>query len=119
MVKKILVVEDVADIQLMMRVLLESFGYQVITANDGSEAVEKVKEDQPDLILMDIMMPVLDGISATKIIREFETDKIPIIAVTAYDNPYHQRALDAGCNEVIPKPLDFEYLKTRLTQYLV
>jgi CheY-like chemotaxis protein len=118
MPKMVLIVEDVADIRMIMKMLVESFGYRAITADDGYEAIEKAVEFHPDLILMDIMMPILDGIDATRIIRRINKDKVPILAVTAYDNNYHQKALEAGCNEVLQKPLDFENFKPLLRQYL-
>jgi CheY-like chemotaxis protein len=118
MAKTVLIVEDVADIRLMMKMLVTSYGYRVLTANDGYEALEKFKEYHPDLILMDLMMPVLDGVMATKIIRDLGEDKVPILAVTAYDTLYQQRAIEAGCDDVIPKPVDFERLKPLLGQYL-
>ncbi len=82
--KKILIVEDVEENRILLRFLLESFGYQVIEAIDGFRAVEIVKHQIPDLILIDMALPLINGITATKIIRQFkETSKIPIIALTA------------------------------------
>jgi|SRR5215213_4275160 len=119
MKKNVLIVEDVADIRAMMKIMVELYGYQAITADDGYEAIEKVKNHCPDLILMDMMMPVLDGVVAVKIIRNLEeTNEIPIIALTAYNELYRTKALEAGCNEVIGKPLNFDNLKPLLNQYL-
>jgi CheY-like chemotaxis protein len=119
MKKKVLIVEDVADVRAMMKILVECYGYQAITADDGYEAIEKVKAHQPDLVLMDLMMPVLDGVIATRIIRNLEQiNEIPIIALTAYNDLYQKKAIEAGCNEVIEKPLDLEKLKPLLNQYL-
>ena len=118
MSKTVLIVEDMADIRMIMKILIESYGYKTITANDGYEAIEKVKEYHPDLVLMDIMMPILDGLNATKIIRQFNDDTVPIVAVTAYGKTYYQKAIEAGCNEVLGKPLDFDNLKPLLNQYL-
>jgi CheY-like chemotaxis protein len=119
MQKKILIAEDYADIRLMMKLLVRGYGYEVIEASDGYEAVEKVKKHHPDLILMDLSMPVMNGLTATEIIRSLEDmDKIPIIAVTAYGNTYYTKAMRAGCTEVLNKPLDFGSLEPFLSQYL-
>ena len=118
MSKTVLIVEDVADIRLMTKIILESYGYKALTANDGYEAIEKVKEFHPDLVLMDLRMPIMDGINATKIIREYNDENVPIIAVTAFDNEYHRKAIEAGCNQVIRKPVDFNNVKFILNQYL-
>ena len=119
MKKKVLIVEDVADVRAMMRILVECYGYQAITADDGYEAIQKVKNHHPDLILMDLMMPILDGIVATEIIRNLEEkSEIPIIALTAYNDLYQKKAIEAGCNEVIEKPLSLDRLKPLLKHYL-
>jgi CheY-like chemotaxis protein len=119
MKKIVLIAEDVADVRMMMKILLEYYGYETIVATDGYDAIEKVKEFHPDLILMDLMMPVLDGVVAVEIIRNLDEDaKVPIIALTAYNDISGKRAMEAGCNEVIKKPLDFRNLKPLLNQYL-
>ena len=119
MLKKVLIVEDYADIRAMMKFFIKRQGYQVIEADDGYEAIEKVKEHHPDLILMDIAMPIMDGVTATEIIRDFyDTKKIPIIAVTAYSETYQQKAIKAGCNEVINKPIEFGSIAPLLKHYL-
>jgi two-component system cell cycle response regulator DivK len=118
MSKTVLIVEDVADIRTIMKLLLESYGYQTITADDGYEAFEKFQKYQPDLVLMDLMMPVLDGLDATRIIRQVADPKTPILAVTAYPKRYHKKALEAGCNAVVPKPIDFANFKSFLQQFL-
>ena len=111
--------EDVADVRAMMKILVECYGYQAITARDGSEAIEKVKDLQPDLVLMDLTMPILNGILATEIIRNLgEVNEIPIIALTAYNDLYQKKAIEAGCNEVIEKPLSLDKLQPLLNQYL-
>lgn len=117
--EKILIVEDYEDTRFLMKFLLESFGYQVIEATDGLEAVDRFKNQHPDLILMDISLPVVDGLTATKVIREFDaTGKVPIIAVTAFGNSYYKQAMEAGCNDLISKPLDFDKLEPVLNKYL-
>src|SRR5215204_470281 len=98
--RTILIVEDYEDTRLFMKLLLESYGYEVIEAADGSEAVESLKAHLPDLVLMDISMPVMDGITATRTIRGFENGgNVPIIAVTAYGRVLHRKVLDAGCDD--------------------
>ena len=119
MTKKVLIAEDYADTRTMMRYLLQHFGYEVLEAADGQEAVDKTKADEPDLILMDISMPVMDGLTATQLIRKLDVGgKIPIIAVTAYGKSYYRRAIEAGCDDLINKPLDFDKLEPILEQYL-
>ena len=119
MKKKVLIVEDVADVRAMMKILVECYGFQALTADDGYEAIEKVKTYHPDLVLMDLMMPVLDGIIAIQIIRNLEEiNEIPIIALTAYSDLYQKKAIEAGCNEVIEKPLNLGKLQPLLNQYL-
>ena len=119
MQKTVLIVEDYADIRTMMKFLVQGYGYEVIEAVDGQEAVEKARQHALDLILMDLSLPVMDGLTATQIIRTLDgLGKIPIIAVTAYGNSYYRRAMEAGCDDLINKPLDFKNLEPILNQYL-
>jgi CheY-like chemotaxis protein len=119
MKKKILIVEDVADVRAMMKILVETYGFEAITADDGYEAIEKVRKHEPDLVLMDLMMPVLDGVMATSIIRNIEgKTEIPIIALTAYHEIYQKKAVEAGCDAVITKPLNLDKLQPLLHHYL-
>jgi CheY-like chemotaxis protein len=119
MSRKVLIVEDVADIRMMMKMLIQSHGFEVITAGDGYEAVELAKEHHPDIILMDLMMPIMDGFTATRIIRESEDlRKTPILAVTAYGDSCLEKAMEVGFDNVISKPLDFDNLTPLLNQYL-
>jgi len=117
--RTILIVEDYEDTRLCMKILVESYGYKVIEAADGLEAIESIKHQFPDLVLMDISMPIMDGLTATKAIREFDgATKIPIIAVTAHGKQFYKRAIEAGCNDLIEKPVDFDMLEPFLNQYL-
>ena len=117
--KLVLLAEDETDLRKMMKILLELHGYDVIEAADGYEAVEKAVEEEPDLILMDIAMPVMDGIDSTRTIRRHEDlQGIPIVAVTAYGDFYSQRARNAGCIDVIQKPIDFSQLKPMVERYI-
>jgi CheY-like chemotaxis protein len=119
MTKKILIAEDYADTRSFMKFLIESYGYQALEATDGEEAVKTVQEEQPDLILMDLSMPVMDGLAATRVIRGFDgMNNLPIIAVTAYGESYYRQAMEAGCDDLINKPLDFATLEPVLNLYL-
>jgi CheY-like chemotaxis protein len=119
MKKKILIVEDYADTRNFMKVLVESYGYQVLEANDGEEAIKAVQQQQPDLVLMDLAMPVMDGLAATRVIRGFDgMTRLPIIAVTAHGQSFYKQALEAGCDDLINKPFDFDTLEPVLNQYL-
>ena len=111
-VKTVLVVEDFEDNRFMMRRLLEMSGYRVIEAVNGQEAVDKAYAERPDLILMDLSLPQLDGLAATRRIRAYDgLGKVPIVAVSAHDTAdFHADALAAGCNEYVTKPIDFDQL---------
>lgn len=119
MPKTVLIVEDYADTRTMMKFLLERLGFTVLEAANGQEACDRVKEKHPDLILMDLSLPIMDGFTATQTIRKYDgLAKVPIIAVTAYGNSYYKRAIEAGCDDLINKPLDFDNLEPILNQYL-
>lgn len=116
--KRVLVADDLEDSRHLMRYLLEGSGFEVDEAADGFEAVKKAVEHPPDIILMDIGMPVMDGIQATEAIRRhFDQSEIPILAVTAYRDHYSERARDAGCNEVIQKPIEITELEPLVSGY--
>lgn len=119
-ISTIMVVDDDEDIRYMMRVLLEEDGYRVLEAENGQRALEIVEGNHPDLILMDLSMPVLDGFAATRRLRKLSRlREVPIIAVTAYDTPEHRNnASAAGINEYLTKPVDFVQLDKLLDQYL-
>ena len=114
--KVVLVVEDFEDNRFMMRRLLEMSGYRVVEAVNGQEAVEAALRFTPDLILMDLSLPLLDGLAATRRIREQSPLKnVPIVAVSAHDTAdFHADALAAGCNEYVTKPIDFDELEILL-----
>ncbi len=119
MPKKVLIVEDYEDTRDFMKFLLEMSGYQVLEAADGQEAIDNVKKQCPDLVLMDISLPLMDGLTATRIIRKFEKSfELPIIAVTAHGKSFYKQAIEAGCNELISKPIDFDSLQPVIEQYL-
>jgi CheY-like chemotaxis protein len=105
--KTVLLVEDVDDIRFALKILIERYGYRVIEASDGREAVRTASRQMPDLILMDLSMPTVDGFEATRQIRSnLKTARIPIVAVTAYRDRYRQEALTAGFTDLVDK-MDF------------
>jgi CheY-like chemotaxis protein len=117
--RTILIVEDYDDSRRFMKLLLETYGYKVIEAGNGLDALETVRREVPDLILMDISMPVMDGLEATKTLRTYKRGaKIPVIAITAYGKRFYKKAIEAGCNDLIEKPVDFDALETKLKLYL-
>lgn len=117
MKKRVLVVEDYEDTRVMLRFMLEKFGYSVIEASGPYEALDKADEFLPDLILMDIGMPLLDGLSVAQIIRDKKTNRlVPIIAVTAFSD-IDDEAAKAGCTGVLYKPVHPDRLKEVLDQY--
>ena len=107
----ILVVEDDNDIRLLLRAVLEVEGYNVVEATTGREALEVGAKVQPQLILMDISLPLLDGLSATRLIKAEENLRdVPVVCVSAYDSA-RRRAIQAGCAEFVVKPIEVEELK--------
>ena len=116
----VMVVEDFEDTRLMMRRFLETSGCRVVEASDGREAIERAASDPPDLIFMDLNMPVLDGFTAALRLRECETTRaVPIVAVTAYDTEEFRAAARAvGCSAYVAKPIDFNKLLSLLDSYL-
>ena len=113
---KILLVEDSEDNRLMMKRLLEMSGYEVWEAVNGEQAVQKAKNLDPDLILMDLSLPRIDGLAATRIIRAMPAlERVPIVVVSAHDtSDFHAEALASGCNEYVTKPIDFGQLELLL-----
>ena len=109
----ILIVDDFDDTRLLLRTWLEKKGYQVIEAEDGKAAVATAESQRPDLIIMDVEMPELDGLSATRQIRALPGfDRVPIIAVSAYGaHQFRAEALTAGCNEYVSTPFEPEELE--------
>lgn len=114
----VLVAEDHLDSRDAMRALLEAFGYHVIVATNGREAVELATSHRPDLVLMDIMMPELDGFEATRELRKHpELEGMPIIAVTAMEGA-HQLAIQAGANDFVRKPVDIRGLIAKVNDWI-
>ena len=111
-VKTVLVVEDYADSRFVLGRLLEMCGYRVLEAADGREAVKIAERECPDVVLMDLQMPVLDGFTATSLIRRSEgICRVPVIAVSAQcSREFVSAAARVGCDHFVPKPVDFDLL---------
>jgi two-component system, cell cycle response regulator DivK len=109
---RILVAEDVPDNLILLQSILEASGHQISVAFDGAQAIELAMAQIPDLILMDLSMPIIDGWEATRHIKsQPSTSHIPIIALTAHAMPGdRERAFSAGCNDYLTKPIDLEQI---------
>jgi two-component system cell cycle response regulator DivK len=118
--RTILVVEDQEDNRQILRDLLGSAGFRMVEANDGVQALTVARSQRPDLILMDIQLPLVDGYQATRSIkRDPELKHIPIIAVTSYAlSGDEQRARDAGCDAYVAKPYSTRQLLAKIGQFL-
>jgi two-component system, cell cycle response regulator DivK len=106
--RTILVVDDFDDTRLLLRTWLERRGFRVIEASDGLQAVSSAETESPDLIIMDMQMPLLDGLSATRRIRAVAgLCTVPIVAVSAYGaDQFREQALAAGCDEYVSTPFE-------------
>ena len=118
--KKILYVEDTFENRLLIRRILQAEGYIVMEAENAKHALEVLRTETPDLILMDINMPDIDGYTLTAQLRTFpEMEKIPIIALTAnVMRGDRERTLAAGCNGYIQKPIDVDSFSDQIDRYL-
>jgi CheY-like chemotaxis protein len=116
----ILVVDDFDDTRWLLRTWLERRGFRVIEAENGLEAVSEAQSGSPDLIIMDLEMPELDGLAATRQIRELAAlDGIPIVAVSAYGaEQFRGLALQAGCNEYVSTPFEPAELERLIRSYV-
>jgi two-component system alkaline phosphatase synthesis response regulator PhoP len=114
--KKILIVDDEADIVKALQIRLEREGYAIITAYDGENAIKKVKEEKPDLIILDIIMPKMDGLQVCEILKNtLSTQNIPIIMLTAKSmGSDFDAAMDKKADWYIVKPFNFEHLLRRI-----
>ena len=117
---KILYVEDNPDNVYMLTRRLKKKGFELIIAGDGQEGIDKAIEESPDLILMDLSLPTMDGWTATAEIKKIEEVKdIPIIALSAHAMPEHRdRAIKAGCSDYDTKPIDIKRLLSKMAQYI-
>ena len=120
MSKRILVIEDTEDNRQIIRDLLSSVGYELIEAVDGVEGVALAQKEHPDLILMDIQLPEIDGYEATRRIRDIpELAKVPIIAVTSYAlSGDEAKTREAGCDGYVAKPFSPRDLLAKVRQFL-
>ena len=110
---KVLLVEDVEDTRLFMRLALEDQGFIVLEAEDGEAAVATAVRDTPDVILMDLSLPLMDGFAAAKLMREnSDLKNVPIIAVTAHqETGFRTDAKASGFDAYVTKPIDINWLK--------
>ena len=113
-IRTILVVDDFDDNRLLLRIWLERRGFRVVEAENGLEAINRATSETPDLIIMDMEMPRLDGLSATRRIREVPSlSKVPIVAVSAYGaDQFRELALATGCDEYVSTPFEPTALET-------
>ena len=117
---KILYVEDNPDNVYMLSRRLKKKGFELIIAGDGQEGIDKAIEENPDLILMDLSLPTMDGWTATAKIKNIEGIKeIPIIALSAHAMPEHRdRAIKAGCSDYDTKPVDIKRLLSKIGEHI-
>ena len=120
MSKRILVVEDQPDNRKIIRDVFVATGYEIIEAENGEEALAAIAKARPDLILMDIQLPIMDGHTATRRIKaDPALRSIPVIAVTSYAlSGEEKKAREAGCDDYIPKPYSPRELLAKVRQYL-
>ena len=118
--KKILIVEDNESNRYLAKFILEKSGYRVIEACDGNSGVELAARERPSLIIMDIQLPGLNGVTSTRLIRESEADnRVPIVALTSYAMPGDkERALGSGCTGYIEKPINPDTFLSEVERYL-
>ena len=116
----ILVVDDVTDNLILISLALQNNGFRVLTASNGAEALKIALLAKPDLILMDIAMPDVDGLTATRRIRKHpELQHLPVIALTAFETQgFRQAALEAGFDGYLTKPIDFDKLNNLISVFL-
>ncbi|MHA1474985.1 MAG: response regulator [Promethearchaeota archaeon] len=117
---KILIIEDNDRNQKLFKIIIDSLGFTSLIANNGEEGILIAKKELPDLILMDIQMPVMDGVEAFKVLQDDEnTKKIPVIALTAYAmKGDKENLLNLGFNSYISKPIRIEDFKNRIVEFL-
>lgn len=114
----ILVAEDHHDSRDALKTLLEALGYEVVVATDGRQAVARALDRHPALILMDVMMPDMDGLDATRVLRrEAGMRDVPIVALTALEG-VRERVLEAGCDDYVTKPIDLPAFLQKLERWL-
>lgn len=117
---RILIVEDTPENMYLMTYLLQNAGHEIIQASTGEEGIEKAISEHPDIILMDIQLPDIDGYETTRRIRDLETgDPTPIIALTSYAMVGdRQKALSGGCTGYIEKPVEPDIIVKQIEAFL-
>lgn len=120
MSKKILLADDEDDIKIILKMFLETRGYDVVTAFDGLDAVDQAKSQKPDAILLDVMMPLIDGFEVCKKLKaDPDTASIPVIMLSAASHSESvQKGMSAGAVDYLVKPFEPEHLETLLTKVL-
>ncbi|CAN5800832.1 response regulator [soil metagenome] len=118
--RTILVVDDFDDTRLLLKTWLEKKGFNVVEAENGNQAVAAAQHVGPDLIIMDIEMPELDGLAATRKIRSIEElNSVPVVAVSAYgEQQFRADALAAGCSEYVSTPFEPDHLEKVIRSFL-
>ncbi|MCX7966021.1 MAG: response regulator [Syntrophorhabdaceae bacterium] len=118
---RILIIEDNEQNLYLVSFILEKHGYEVFTAKDGKEGIDMAVSIKPDLILLDIQLPVMDGYTVAKILRmNSEFDLTPIIAVTSYAMAGdREKTLEAGCNDYIEKPINPDTFMEQIERYIL
>jgi CheY-like chemotaxis protein len=115
---RILAVDDLEDNLFLLQTVLESEGYEVETATSGSDALAKISQVQPDLVLLDVMMPGMTGIEVTQRIRKNQNlQELPVVLITAYGETQAQQGIQVGANDYIRKPLDLEELLEKVRTF--
>jgi two-component system cell cycle response regulator DivK len=120
MAKTILIVEDEPRNTKLLRDVLQKFGYETLEAMDGQQGVKIAGDKLPDIILMDIMMPVMDGLEATRLLKaDANTRHIPVLALTSYAmTGDKEKTIQAGCDGYIAKPIDIREVLKTIEHYL-
>ena len=116
---RLLIVDDVPDNLFLVRTILEEEGYEIVTSSNGQEALKIIETEPPDLVLLDVMMPVMDGYEVTRRMRAMkDLPFIPILLITAYDRANAVKGLDLGADEFIRKPIEADELLARVRSLL-
>ncbi|HVG57120.1 MAG TPA: response regulator [Hyalangium sp.] len=118
--KKILLVDDSPTVLLMEQLLLQNGPYELLSATSGAEAVERALKERPELILMDVVMPGMDGFEVCRVLRaKEETRTTPIILVTTRGGPEHvEMGYESGCSDYVTKPFDGNELRAKIESFL-
>ena len=115
----VLIADDMEEIRLMLKQAMLVNGYSVVEATNGVEAVEATRQRRPDLVLIDLNMPEMDGLKAIEEIRKIKGEQVPIVAMTAFDTyGMKEAAIQVGCNEYLNKPLNITQLESLVRDYL-